>query len=418
MAQQSSTAHRCVNLDWVEVYCTESAGNFPHDAQYFVERGFHVHEREYGTRQYEQMFTLLDKDNLGFVEIRRKPVSGTMASRVKGIFSPYSCHIKLCNRYCYHPDAVNIFSRFLIEHGYTVERLFRLDLCMDFEKFDYGDDPKKFLQRYIAGRYSKINQGNISAHGADRWESRDWNSVSWGAPKSMVSTKFYNKTLELHQAKDKPYIRYAWYCAGLVDDWINLTKVAPDGSTYKPEIWRLEFSIRSSARQWYIIEDNHGRKTKAVAMPHALGVYATAEQRLQAFFSLAYHYFYFVKYEKDKRKDLCEEKKLFNYTNRQIYQIDRLMTDKPKDDTLEALRKRLVRYKMLHACGPAYEACNIILDEIDKEKVRDTMANPYDRSEREYLQTLLARRLQYPGESFGYSVEQVKALLKLEDDVF
>lgn len=77
---------RCVNLDWVEVYCLESGKNFPHDANYFRECGYFVREREYGTRQYNQMFTILDENDLGFIEVRRDPVSGTMASKNTGIF--------------------------------------------------------------------------------------------------------------------------------------------------------------------------------------------------------------------------------------------------------------------------------------------------------------------------------------------
>ena len=101
---------RCINLDWVEFYCLESVEEFPCDAEYFRRHGYCVYERDYGTRQYEQMFTVLDEHDLGFVEIRRKPVSGMLADRVRGIFSPYSCHIKLCNRYCYADNAMTRFS--------------------------------------------------------------------------------------------------------------------------------------------------------------------------------------------------------------------------------------------------------------------------------------------------------------------
>ena len=114
----------------------------------------------------------------------------------------------------------------------------------------------------MAGRYSKINQANISAHGLDQWDGREWNSISWGAKKSMVTTRFYNKTMELKQVHDKPYIRQAWYLCGLVDDWNTLEKKRRDGTTYKPQIWRVEFAIKSSTKKWFVVEDYNGDRKR------------------------------------------------------------------------------------------------------------------------------------------------------------
>ena len=68
---------RCVNIDWLEVYCLESNERFPCNADYFRSRGFIVHEREYGTRQYNEMFTLEDERRNKWLEIRRNPASGS-----------------------------------------------------------------------------------------------------------------------------------------------------------------------------------------------------------------------------------------------------------------------------------------------------------------------------------------------------
>lgn len=69
---------RCVNLDWLEVFCFEDGE--PHDANYFRREGFVVDEREYGTRIYHQMFTLNDRLGHPFLEVRRSPKSLLMPS--------------------------------------------------------------------------------------------------------------------------------------------------------------------------------------------------------------------------------------------------------------------------------------------------------------------------------------------------
>ena len=43
----------------------------------------------------------------------------------------------------------------------------------------------------------------------------------------------------------KPHIRYAWLKCGLIDDFHKVMKQGKDG-WYTPQIWRVEFSIRSS----------------------------------------------------------------------------------------------------------------------------------------------------------------------------
>ena len=216
---------RCVNLDWLEVHCMEPSGD-PHDANYFRRVGLTVSERDYGTRVYKEMFTVNDVHGNPFVEVRRAPYS----TGYGGIHAIEECHLRLVNAACYLDNAAALMQNFIDTYGYTVNRISRVDICLDFERFDEGDDPAVFLSRYLRQVYSKINQGNITAHGADRWNGQVWNSVSWGSPTSAIGTKFYNKTMELYDAATgtyrKPHIRYAWLKCGLIDDFHKVMKHA------------------------------------------------------------------------------------------------------------------------------------------------------------------------------------------------
>ena len=410
-------ATRCINLDWLEFYLLESPARYPCDADYYRNHGYQVSERDYGTRQYEQMFTVLGDDGHGFVEIRRKPVSGTMASRVKGIFSPYSCHIKLVNRWCYHEKAMRLFLDFLAKHEYKFQRIFRLDIALDFEKFDSGDKPNDFLKRYMSGVYSKINQGNVSAHGADRWEERKWNSVSWGAPTSMVSTKFYCKSMELASVKDKPYIRYAWLKAGLVDDWLNLTQ-GKGSELYKPEIWRVEFSIRSSARGWYVIEDNNTQKTRDLQIEHIPSAYDSREKLLQAFSSLCHYYFHFKYFVAGRRKDLCKDKKLFEWGDMKPYRLDKLLSDTPVNKHYQTLIAQLEAYYQSHPTPPIFKAVTTLIDDLQRNRSTHVLTQ-YSREDTDLLQALIAKRIkENPKLPLSEDVEEVKAMLEVSRNLF
>ena len=156
------------------------------------------------------MFVIYGSDGLPAIEVRRNPAS----SGLNGIHDPEETHIRLVNRMCYYYDCAEMFEKWLENHHNTDIRISRVDICLDFVRFDFGDEPSKFVRRYLKHKYAKINQGNINAHGKDSWEGQEWNSLKWGSPMSCVSTKMYNKTMELKDTKSgligKPYIRQAW----------------------------------------------------------------------------------------------------------------------------------------------------------------------------------------------------------------
>lgn len=376
---------RCVNLDWLEVYCLEDFNAYPVDADYFKLHGYQVQRREYGTRQYLEMFTICGEDGQPWLEVRRHPASGD--SKFNGL-EPQSCHIRLVNRACYFTDAVSRLRDFLALHNYTFKRIFRVDVCLDFETFDYGDRPEAFAQRYLNKRYAKMNQVQLSTHAREGWASFDWETLSWGSRTSSVSTKLYNKTRELQNGpKDKPYIKYCWFLAGLVDDPISYTKRGSDGKPYTPDIWRLEFSIKSKVDRFLLIEDIAGKKVKKRAVANTLDLYDSPDKLWQRFEELAFHYFRFkhVEYkdtrrglaapmlEKNrtvegrerKRKDRCADKPLFRFnTARDYLHITNLPNDTKKAHGDDILRRRLQMYRSTHADLKIRQACDVILQEI------------------------------------------------------
>ena len=314
--------NRCINIDWLNVSFLESVES-PRDAEYFRRQGLEVKERAYGTPVFNQMFTICEH-GIPLYEIRRDPHSKKGQG---GIMHPRLCQIRLDNRACYSINPVNELRKFVLAFGYEYQGISRVDFCLDFNNFDNGADPKKFIMRYMKNEISKINQCNISAHGRDNWTGRDFNSLKWGSDASLITTKLYNKSLELSQTHDKPYIRQAWLDAGL-----DITK----------PVWRLEFSIKAESR--------HVVSTDGELIELGLNTIDDREKQLLLLMGLAQKYFHFKRVEyigdKPKRKDRCKDIETFTYAketrpSRPIH-ISKLQIP---DRTDRILYKRLLQYR-------------------------------------------------------------------------
>lgn len=374
------TKKRCVNLDWLEIHAREPVGQ-PHTADYFRNLGCEVQEREYGTRIYKEMFVIYGSDGLPAIEVRRNPAS----SGLNGIHDAEETHIRLVNRMCYYDDCAEMFEKWLENHHYTDIRISRIDVCLDFVRFDFGDEPSKFVRRYLKHKYAKINQGNINAHGKDSWEGQEWNSLKWGSPMSCVSTKMYNKTMELKDTKSglfgKPYIRQAWMLCGFID---NMQSVTLQGQ--EVQVWRVEFSLKSAAKGWCPIELD-GKPNHKYSLRNTLDMYKGRDRLLTIFASLSKHYFRFKKYKSGVRKDRCEDKKLFDFTSIQTtYKLDvteRICGDGNKDLTrFNRLLQLLVAYDMSKFSGREKEAAEILINALKEDKMFADLARPSNQTDR------------------------------------
>lgn len=382
------TTMRILNIDWLEIYCIEQIDE-PRDAEFFKSQGFEVKERDYGTPIYKEMFTICENGN-PYIEIRRNPYS---VKSMGGIMQDGSCHIRLCNESCYHDCPIDEMRTFILTYDFVYKSIARIDICLDFNVFDNGWTPQRFINSYMRSNISKVNQTNVSCHGSDCWDGRSFNSLKWGAVTSPISTKLYNKTLEMKQGEDKSYIRQWWMCGG---DFVGMA-LKPDETTgldMTKDVWRLEFSIKAQAQAR---KRKHGNEEKFTLH---LFDYDTKEKLWMRFCELYEMYFDFRKKEyvydevkqerRLKRKYDCKRIKLFEFSDRCIkYKPAR----KPK------LKKRPDRiYKIM---------MNRINDMMNKPKV-----------EREYKEafTTLINFLSYKCnyEVINYHFMEEEELLKLE----
>lgn len=379
---------RILNIDWLEIYCIEQIDE-PRDAEFFRTQGFEVIERDYGTPIYKEMFTICENGN-PYIEIRRNPYS---LKSMGGIMQDGSCHIRLCNESCYHDNPIDEMRTFIMTYDFVYKSIARIDICLDFNVFDNGWTPQRFINSYMRSNISKVNQTNVSCHGSDNWDGRSFNSLKWGAVTSPISTKLYNKTLEMKQGEDKSYIRQWWQCGG---DFVGMA-IKPDevtGLDMTKDVWRLEFSIKAQAQARKRKSGNEEKFTLH------LFDYDTKEKLWQRFCELYEMYFDFRKkeyvYDEKKqerhlkRKYDCKRIKLFDFSDRCIkYKPARKPRQKKRPDRI---------YKIM---------MNRISDMMNKPKV-----------EREYKEafTTLINYLSYKCnyEVINFHFQEEEELLQLE----
>ena len=404
------TVTRCCNLDWLEVACLEPKGE-PRNRWFYEHAGYEVHPRDYGTSIFSEVLTLYDQHGDPFLEIRRGPKTTILA--------PEYCTLRLVNRYCYFDNAADLLRQFMTRYGYFFMRIARVDICLDFERFDSGDDPYKFIVRYLNGTYSKINQANVHSHGTDRWDGRDWNSLSWGSPTSDIGTKLYDKTMELFdpisQLYKKPYIREAWLQCGMVDNFTYCTKTKADGTIYTPRIWRLEFSIRSSVKNWFVINPNGDQKKKH-SIRNTLDMYDSREKLLVMFFSLVRHYFRFKYYYEGIRKDRCPDKELFKLHNQEfIYKVgrDAVVQDNQPDRSIASLISKLITVRDRSIDTKVKTACNTVIDALRNRQVNIDTGGAETRDYIEALQYAFKWQMKGSQQSETALINEYKEILRL-----
>lgn len=420
-----SKSVRCVNLDWLEVAVWEPSGS-PRHADYFRECHYVVHEREYGSKVWGDIFTIDGADGMPFIEVRRNPKTPILA--------PFESHLRFVNRWCYDDNAADIMSLFLAQHQYIFQRIARVDVCLDFEKFDEGDNPSDVMRRYMAGKYSKINQANISAHGTDAWDGRTWNSISWGSLTSDVGTKFYNKTLELYDPVRhvwlKPYIRQAWQNCGLVDNASLMIKRDEKGREYQPVIWRVEFSIRSSVKRWFVINRN-GYSKDHQSIRNTLETYSSRERLLILFASLSQHYFHF-KYVLKRynfwkeghtsgyaiRKDRCPDKVLFKWGDLdEVYTVgrDNVATSEAVEPSFMRLLALIREYQKKTHSDKAKQACEVLIRHLQEQYEKRDQYKPSDNIDMKALRAALSLKLGGESRDVAKLLSEIKQELQLND---
>lgn len=448
---------KCINLDWLSVYCLEPKG-YVMNAAYYKKLGWSVEEREYGTPQYREKFTLMNGRH-PFLEIERNPYS---LKQNGGIFEPESCHIRLANRTLYQPNPVQQLTNFIIKYGYEYKGISRVDVCCDLTIFDNGMKPQDLANKYMKDKIWKVHQSKIDAHssdGDDSWRipihlgahgretktGRTWNSLKWGSPKSALSTKLYNKTLELETNTGKFYIKDAWVKSGLCElqkvryEYRNpktkeieirskqisvvpgtaINQEIPIEEAKKIDIWRVEFSMNSEGRKWIDLGDNH-------IVDLSLNAFDNLDSLAATFFTCSEWLFCFI-YAKwitqgstrmKERTNRCKKLQLFNTKFlHSHYKPQRQTEMEDPSRTEKIMMYRLIAKSKDKNLSEAYrEACHQVARNLSKEHGEWWLPDAEDYGKLTCRDIEQRRRAEYK-EDHPHSVEDFRKWAERQSEI-
>lgn len=244
----------CISIDWLQTFnhaATLSEGT------YYGEMGRYVVKLEdRQTAQFLRVYTVYWK-NLPVATICQQPRTS--------VIHPAATSLKLSNRVLYCEQYIKILYDLNTTLSLYYKGITRLDICLDCNELAGGRQVARFLRQYVCAE--PMEEGHIIRNGSSRFTCHgvrnktsvaNITSIRWGSPKTKVQAYCYDKTLELIEVKDKPWIREMWEQNGLEYSikQKELDELPGDKKKRKIEndslaeyvekhVWRFELSINS-----------------------------------------------------------------------------------------------------------------------------------------------------------------------------
>lgn len=216
---------------------------------------------------------------------------------------PSLCVIKLANRKCYDTGIYDFIVSILEAFSFNFVNYTRLDICTDNNDLG-GIDPQLICARIASNEYmlkankkEKIHQKNEKAIVSDWGQNLQvhkvktkYSGVSFGSRSSEVQVNYYDKTKEMLQKTQKPWV-YSWW-----DNHENIDQERP--------VFRLEFSLKSNSKRIFKFDQKTSKTYKDADLVNYIDKLAS--------WCLDKH-FYVVKFDARHEKHVERMEKVFNF---------------------------------------------------------------------------------------------------------
>lgn len=256
----------CISVDWLQVYCTNN-----HWATVVGGEEIGIEKRLKNlNNSIEYTIKRADIETSLWMEVYRVYVGGITVATIcrkprSGALDKDGLTIKLENRTLYCEQYVQMMKDIIDATGSIYRGVTRIDICYDCNVLKENRNVQKFLYDYITapayqtGHIIRSGSSRVAMHGKrGTGGAMVINSMRWGSPTSAVGAYCYNKSLELLEVKDKPWIRDVWSKNGLIHEVDDLTwnKYSERQKKSKIEdgysldyihtpVWRFEISIKA-----------------------------------------------------------------------------------------------------------------------------------------------------------------------------
>lgn len=319
------------SIDWLQVFCISKIPHFDYTSlmqgkvisPYTNKNGYHNEYTFVKAKEvivgYEFTATAIYKD-FTIATIAAIPKDKRKDS--------HGCAVKIANPVLYTSTWYDILNDLTAALNWNIHNITRLDIAGDFNYFWHGLDPRTFIRNYLCkGRtgYIRLSSNKFSCNGERDLYRANIDTLRFGSRKSGVSVYLYNKSKELKDKKDKPWIRKVWKSAGLHED----------------RVWRLEFSI-----------SNQGTNMKdlTTGLIHTmfhddLNVENGIKNYFYAFVNTHFHFKKIEvaeKGDKQKKKERMEDVVLFNPKEEILYKPKSINRAKDTGRTEKMISNRLL----------------------------------------------------------------------------
>jgi len=199
-----------VQIDWLSIFC--DCSDFQPTSNFSIKR------ENYGTSTFHIVDNIF-KGSERVAVLAHEPRTS--------VVKPHTGILKILNVFLYSDDLLELIHDIVCFCNIVPLSLSRLDLAVDFNKFDTNQDPQHFINEFLARKYVRKGRGQVKIIGNN---ARDvvWDYLRFGTYKTSVSAYLYNKSKEITEASGKNYIVESWRKQGL---------------NTEETIWRIEFSL-------------------------------------------------------------------------------------------------------------------------------------------------------------------------------
>jgi hypothetical protein len=202
--------------------------------------------------------------------------------------------LKLNNKYLYQTNMKEFVIDLLKELGMTFRGISRIDVALDFQRFNNNLNPHKFIENFYAGKYMKKGKTKVSnVADCGGVKGLRYETLKFGSGHSDVQYYMYNKSKEMKDVKHKQWIEDNWKANGY------------DGNG---DVWRLEFRLKRNRKGIYRMNPETGELDLFFDMTTLDSL-----DNIHELYSYLFNkYFSFVRNEKRTRLDRCKPLVLFS----------------------------------------------------------------------------------------------------------
>lgn len=274
----------CISIDWLQLHVKIRVEHFL-QADFSPSGAFGILKKDIRSNVFKEHRELLSN-----LTGEWEACATLSFSPLSGILPHDSAHIKILNKYLYHSDLNRLVWYLLHDFKFQFVNVSRFDIAADFYGFFRKLSVPKFFKGVLEKKILKRMSCSIAIEGFAS-KSMPIHYMRFGSKNSPVQFYIYNKSKELRDKTDKPWIRQKWELHGL----------HPDSA----DIWRMEFVLHPS--KFGVVDCDNG---EAIDFTNLEVLEESFLRRL--FVSLLNRYAVFVINDGQVRKERMKQLQLFN----------------------------------------------------------------------------------------------------------